>query len=163
MSDRKQDAFDPVQVSENEIYRFLTTRALAQNQLLYSRVQTMLTVEAAAIAGSIVAPKPVLKLVVLALDCLLITIFWLLARRDRQAQLANLDLLDRVHKPLGISLIPPHPATGSAGHSASPPFLAVCSRPMSSWQLRYLVSEAPANLDVNHSFEATALNHVASI
>lgn len=106
MPDRNPETFDPAKVSENEIYRFLTTRALSQNQLVYTRVQTMLTIEVAALAASVSAQSISLKMLVLGLATLLITIFWLLARRDRQAQLANIDILDRVHKPLCIMLIP---------------------------------------------------------
>ena len=52
---------------------------------------------------------------VLLLASVLITVFWLLARRDRQAQIANIDLLDRVHKPLGIMLIPAPPKDWQRG------------------------------------------------
>lgn len=121
---RPIDRFDPAEVSENEIYRFLTTQALAQNQLLHSRINTMLMVEVAALAGAINARKEAVVLIVLVLASALIILFWLFAVRDRQGQLAHIGKLDDVHKSLGVQLIPRgrYGLRGSNGVTA----IAVC-------------------------------------
>ena len=105
MSSREPAQFDPRHVSENEIYRFLTTSFLAQNQLMYSRLQLMIAIEVASLAGALVKGGAFGFLLLLIASAVVVCL-WLLAIRDRDAGLKFLRLLDLVHKPLGIRVFP---------------------------------------------------------
>src|SRR5438045_2160173 len=95
---------------DREIYRFLTNYSLAQNQLMYSRLHLMFAIEVAGLAGAM-SQKGLLGILLLSLATTIVFFLWRLAVRDRHAQLAYAFVLDPIHEPLGIRLIPPGPAS----------------------------------------------------
>lgn len=95
-------------VSESEVYRFLTTQYLHQNQLSWSRLQTTFAIEAGILAWFFSA-ETCTPLVVVGMILGSITV-WLLHQlilRDWEIRDQNNEKLDKVHEPLGIKLIRP--------------------------------------------------------
>ena len=104
MSIRRKRSFNPVKVSENEIYRFVTTQYLHQNQLSWSRLQTIFAVETATLTSAFVKPGFYGNAAVF-LGSAVIVILYLMVIRDWQVRDQNNNLLDNVHQPLNIRLI----------------------------------------------------------
>jgi hypothetical protein len=99
--------------NDAEIYNFLTRYYLHQDQLSWSRIQTIVAIEGAVLAGAL-AKGGLLACGLLAFGALVIWLLWKLINRDWQVRDQDLDLLDQVHKPKGIRLTtPPIPSWAS--------------------------------------------------
>jgi hypothetical protein len=97
----------PMAVDGKEIYRFLTTQYLHQNQLSWSRLQTIFAIEAGLLAWFFSAHNTTISIIVVGMVLGSIAI-WLLHQlilRDWEVRDQNAHLLDEVHAPLKIRLI----------------------------------------------------------
>lgn len=103
---RQADGFDPNNVSENEIYKFITAQWQHQNQLSWSRLYVMLALEFAALGGAFSA-KGLVGSGAIIVGTFVGFILYRLMRRDWNVRDQHLRLLDKVHGPLGIRMIPP--------------------------------------------------------
>ena len=92
---------------DNEIYRFLVTYYLYQDQLSWSRTQIVVAVEGAIAAGAFSSKCSVLSVLALTLGTIVIGLIWRLIERDWQARDQNLPILDTAHKDRGIRMTPP--------------------------------------------------------
>jgi hypothetical protein len=102
---KPEDAL-PLTVDGKEIYRFLTTQYLHQNQLSWSRLQTTFAIEAGLLAWFFSAETPMPVVVVgMILGSLAIWLLHQLILRDWEVRDQNTNTLDQVHGPLQIKLI----------------------------------------------------------
>lgn len=108
--------FDPRAVSENEIYKFLTTQWQHQNQLSWSKLYVILALESGTLAGSYNI-KGLLGCGLVIVGTLIGFILYRLILRDWDVrnQERLLSILDSVHSPLGLRMIPPAKSTLSNG------------------------------------------------
>lgn len=99
---------EQLRVEGKDIYGFLTNQYLHQNQLSWSRLQTIFAIEAGILAWFFSFGS---SLAISSLGLLLGTcVVWLLYRlviRDWEIRDQNLHLLDEVHEQIGISMIQP--------------------------------------------------------
>lgn len=101
---KRKSIFNPAEVSENEVYRFITTQYQHQNQLSWSRLQTIFAVETATLTGAFAKPGFYGNAAIL-LGTVIIVILYLMVIRDWQVRDQNTNLLDAVHQPRNIKLI----------------------------------------------------------
>jgi hypothetical protein len=104
-------SFRPELVSSSEVYRCLYTSYLHQDRLAWSRTQALVAIEAGLVAAAF-SQKGLFAALILVTGTLLLYLIWRLIRRDFDNRDMHRDVLDRVHKPLGISMgkQPPCPA-----------------------------------------------------
>jgi hypothetical protein len=109
MEFRDIDKFDPGQVSANEIYKFLVAQWQHQNQLSWGKLYSILAVESALLAASYSATTKLVGCGAIVIGSFVCFILYQLIRRDWDVrnQRRLLELLDAVHNPLGIRMIPP--------------------------------------------------------
>lgn len=109
-------AFDPACVSENEIYKFLTAQWQHQNQLSWSRLYVILALESGTLAASY-SLKGWVGCALLIIGTFVGFVLYRLIHRDWDVrdQLKLLELLDSVHAPLGLRMIPPAKSRWSNG------------------------------------------------
>lgn len=92
---------------DKEVYRFLVTYYIYQDQISWSRTQILFLVEAGLLTAAF-AKKSYLAGVTLTAAIILIALIWLLVERDWQIRDQHLAVLDRVHDPRGITMtVPP--------------------------------------------------------
>ena len=99
--------FDPGNVTEDEIYKFLTAQWQHQNQLSWSRLYVLLALESGTLAGSY-SIKGWLGCSLIIVGTIVGFILYRLMLRDWgvRDQEKLLNVLDGVHKPLGLRMIP---------------------------------------------------------
>lgn len=104
-------SFRPEQVSSSEVYRCLYTSYLHHDRLAWSRTQALVAIEAGLVAAAF-SQKGLFAVFILLAGTLLLYLIWRLIHRDFENRDMHRDALDRVHKPLGISMgkQPPCPA-----------------------------------------------------
>jgi hypothetical protein len=93
-------SFDTNSVNENEIYRFLTTQYLHQNQLSWSRLQTAFAVEAGLLTwffSSINSANTLVTLISMGLGSVVIWLLYQLILRDWDIRDQNKSLLEQIH------------------------------------------------------------------
>lgn len=103
---RQADKFDPNNVSENEIYKFVTAQWQHQNQLSWSRLYVMLALEFSVLGGAFSA-KGLVGSGAIIVGTFVGFILYRLMLRDWNVRDQHLQLLDKVHDPLRIRMIPP--------------------------------------------------------
>lgn len=110
MQDTSSKVWDP-NIDDNtglnrEVYRFLVTYYLYQDQLGWSRTKLLFTVEAAVLAAAF-AYKGFLATAVLTAGIILVVLIWFIVERDWQIRDQHLAVLDRVHLPRGLMMTVP--------------------------------------------------------
>lgn len=103
---RQTNEFNPNNVSENEIYKFITAQWQHQNQLSWSRLYVMLALETATLGGAFSA-KGLVGIGTIIIGTFVGFILYRLMRRDWHVRDQHLQMLDKVHIPLEIRMIPP--------------------------------------------------------
>jgi hypothetical protein len=98
------------EVTPNEVYRFLGAYWIYQDQIGWSRTQTIVIVEAAILAGALGRHGPLSPLI-LVLGSLLIHWLFRIIARDWQMRDYLAEFLDPINESHGLQLIPP-PAPG---------------------------------------------------
>lgn len=113
---RDLSTFDPSNVTDNEIYKFLTAHWQHQNQLSWSKLYALLALESGTLAASYTL-KGGLGAALIVVGTLVGLILYRLILRDWDVrnQGALLALLDSVHRPLGVSMVPPAGSRWSNG------------------------------------------------
>lgn len=101
---RNSNDFEPTEVTENEIYRFMTSLWISHNQMSWNRLQMMLALETASLVGAFSKPG-LLGTVALLIASALIFVLYKMILRDWDIRDQHRSLLDRVHDPLAIRLI----------------------------------------------------------
>jgi hypothetical protein len=102
----KLDGTMPFPVDGKEVYRFVTAQYLHQNQLSWSRLQTIFVIEAGLLAWLFSAKFSILIYVIgMILGSIAIGLLHQLILRDWKIRDQNTHLLDQVHKPLHVKLI----------------------------------------------------------
>jgi len=89
---------------DREVYRFLVTQYLYEDQLSWSRVQTLVAVEAGLLAAAF-AKRGLVAILALVVGSLLIALIWRLIERGWEVRDQNLKILDQVHKPRQIRMV----------------------------------------------------------
>jgi hypothetical protein len=100
------------EVTPNEVYRFLITYYIYQDQLSWSRIQSLAVVQIAISAGSLTHGKWQGALG-LFLAAGLVALIWLLIERDWEIRDHHLPILDTIHKPNGIEMTPDNWLSGA--------------------------------------------------
>lgn len=85
------------------VYAFLTDYYMYQDELSWGRTQLLVAVEAGAIASAFAVRQ--LASVTLLVGAVLVAIIWRIVERDWETRDQNLELLDKVHEPLGIRMV----------------------------------------------------------
>jgi hypothetical protein len=102
--------FDPKKVGEADVYRFLCSLFIHQDNLSWSRTQAILAIEGASLAGSLVLGNGghgVLMRALLFFGSIALGLFWLLLYRDQIMRDHLLrKYLDRVHTQFHIRISP---------------------------------------------------------
>jgi len=93
-------------VLANEVYRLLGTYYIYQDQIGWSRIQTIVAVEAGVLAGAL-SRKGILGPLALVLGTLLLHWLYRLIRRDWQVRDHTAGLLADVNKAYGFDFTPP--------------------------------------------------------
>ncbi len=94
------------EVKDADVYRFLTTYYLHQDVIFTGRIQTLVLVEGAILAGAF-ARQGVPSVYVLVFGTWLVWLIGNIAQRDQDVRDQDLDLLDTVHKPKAIMMVRP--------------------------------------------------------
>lgn len=102
---RQASQFDPKNVTENEIYKFITAQWQHQNQLSWSRPYVMLALEFAVLSAAYSA-KGLVGIGAVVVGTFVGFIIYCLMLRDWTVRDQHLELLNKVHSPLGISMKP---------------------------------------------------------
>jgi len=100
----------PVVPSENEVFRLLGTYWIYQDQIGWSRTQTLVAVEAGVLAGAF-AKTGALSVVILILGALLVAYLYRLILRDWQIRDSIGNKLGPILNQYGVDLLPP-PSSG---------------------------------------------------
>ncbi|HTT82308.1 MAG TPA: hypothetical protein VMF67_02390 [Rhizomicrobium sp.] len=93
-------------VSDGDVYRFLYSYYIYQDQLSWNRIQSIAVVELAGIAGAVAKGWP-LGVLGLFLATLVVLAVWALMLRDWEVRDALEDTMRCVHERFGIEVIPP--------------------------------------------------------
>lgn len=101
---QREAAFDPDKVSDNEIYKFLTTQWQHQNQLSWSRLYVMVALELAVLGGAI-SIKGALGVGAIIIGTFIAFILYRLVLRDWHVRDQHLALLNKVHKSSEIQML----------------------------------------------------------
>ena len=102
---RQAYKFNPKNVSENEIYKFVTSHWQHQNQLSWSRLYVLLALEFAVLGGAF-STRGLVGIGAVIVGTFVGFIIYCLMKRDWIVRDQHLQLLDKVHSPLGISMKP---------------------------------------------------------
>jgi hypothetical protein len=97
--------FKPKKVPASEVYRFLYTYFIHLDRLLWSRIQAIVAIEVATLAGATAARhegEAILGMFVLAAGTLLVLLIYGLILRDREIRDSYFAHLDSVNQPLKI-------------------------------------------------------------
>lgn len=99
----------PEGVDNGHVYKFLTQYWLHQDRLLWSKIQALIVIEAAALAASFAMPARPMGVAALVFGSVLIWIIWQIIQRHRECRDAFLEShLNPVHELRKIgSLSPP--------------------------------------------------------
>jgi hypothetical protein len=120
----KPSASPAIDVDINEIYRFLTTQYLHQNQLSWSRLQVAFIVEAGILTwffSSINSTIPMFVITIgIILGCIVIWMLYQLVLRDWEIRDQNEDFLNKIHQPFGIELLKKKCKNGFRGRNIAP-------------------------------------------
>ncbi|MCK4546136.1 MAG: hypothetical protein KAW17_01730 [Candidatus Eisenbacteria sp.] len=100
MSEEQQDVFKEL---PEAVYAYLTANYLHQDQLSWGRTQLLVAIEAGTLAAAF-SLRP-LAVPILLFGVFLVLAIWRLVERDWEVRDQDLDLLDKVNKPLGIRMI----------------------------------------------------------
>jgi hypothetical protein len=87
-----------------EVYKTLVDYYLHQNLLGWSRTRLLVVVEAGVLASAFA--KPDLALVILCFGSVLVGLLWALVERDWIVRDQNLELINKIHRPLGVRMGP---------------------------------------------------------
>jgi hypothetical protein len=96
----------PMVPSENEVFRLLGTYWIYQDQIGWSRTQTLVAVEAGVLAGAF-AKAGALSVVILILGALLVGYLYRLILRDWQIRDSLGNKLGPILNQYGVDLLPP--------------------------------------------------------
>ena len=116
--DQQTDGRKLTKVSDDAVYQWLTTYLLHQDQLSWSRTQTIVAVEAGVLAAAFYLDGRA-SVMPLLLGSGVIWLFWCLMRRDWQVRDQDLSKLDDVHGPFGIRVTQDEPVPWWSGKKVS--------------------------------------------
>ena len=103
MDDQDKSKPDMSDVKGPDVYRWLTTYYLHQDRLSWSRMQTIVAVEAGILAAAF-HMDVMASIVPLVIGTVVIILIWRLILRDWEVRDQDLNVLDLVHKPRGIKV-----------------------------------------------------------
>lgn len=92
------DQFNPQAVSEGDIYHFLISHWQHHNELSWSKLNVILALETATLAGSFSIKEELLKCSLLVIGTIVGLIIYKLMRRDWHVRDYHLPLLDKIHQ-----------------------------------------------------------------
>ena len=102
-----RSSFEASKVTDNEIYKFLTAHWHHHNLLSWSKLNVLLVLEVATLAGAdAISAQRFWPIGVLVLGTLVGGILYLLILRDWEVRDSVCALLDQLHVPIGIRMIP---------------------------------------------------------
>ncbi|MDD3483170.1 hypothetical protein [Azovibrio restrictus] len=102
---QREAIFDPEKVSDNEIYKFLTTHWQHQNQLSWSRLYVMVALELATLGGAF-SIKGILGVSAIVVGTFVGFLLYRLILRDWHVRDQHQELIEKVHKSSDIRMVP---------------------------------------------------------